>query len=79
MHENLDTEQAPFRLALGIFLVYGGLLLGVVVSFCVGSAFSAFVSEWFRSSGNLVADRSPGERLTQTTPGVRALRLVISG
>ena len=39
-------------------------------------AFTAFVSEWFRSSGNLVADRSPWERLTQITPGVQGLRLV---
>ena len=30
------------------------------------------------SSGTFVADRSPGERLTQITPGVRALRLVTS-
>ena len=78
LHENLDTEQALFRLTPGIFLVRGGLLVGVVVGFCVGSAFTAFVSGWFRYSGNLVANRSPGERLTQITPGVRSLRLVTS-
>ena len=78
LHENLDTEQRPFRLTLGILLVCGGLLVGVVVGFCVGSAFTAFVSRWFRPSGNLVADRSSGERLTQITPGARALRLVTS-
>ena len=78
LHENLDTDQAPFRLALGIFLVCGGLLEGVVVGVCVGGAFTVFVSGWFRSSHNLVVDRSLGEHLTQITPGVRALRLVTS-
>ena len=78
LHENLDANQTPFRLALGVFIIGGGLLVGVVVGFRVGSAFTAFVSGWFRSSVYLVADRSSGERLTQITPGVRALRLVTS-
>ena len=78
LDENLDTDQAPFRLSLWIFLVCGGMLVGVVVGFCVGGAFTAFVSGWFRSLGNLMAFRSAGERLTQITAGVRALRLVRS-
>ena len=77
LHENLDTEQASFRLTLGIFLICGGLLVGVVIGFCVGSAFTAFIG-WFRSSGNLVTDRSSRERVAQIAPGVRALRLVTS-
>ena len=32
LHENLDTEQASFRLTLGIFLVCGGLLVLLLVS-----------------------------------------------
>ena len=58
VQETRDTDEAPFRLALRIFLVCGELLIGVVVGFCIGSAFTAFVGEWFRPSGNLVADRS---------------------